>query len=96
MCPLGIWCQNDVISTSMRLRIDIDTTSFLRHVHAWWYSCCRSMYPLKQKQQKKTTPSPVKAAGPSHQCMKTPAAESDKGGKIENTPLASINHFRRD
>ena len=29
---MGIWCQNDFVSTSMRF--DINTTSFLRHLPA--------------------------------------------------------------
>ena len=34
---MDIWCQNDIVSTSMRrhqVRIDVDTTSFLSHVPA--------------------------------------------------------------
>ena len=43
--PAGIWCQNDVLSMLMRRdvtrisrRIDINTTSFLRHVPAGFFS----------------------------------------------------------
>ena len=46
--PAGIWCQNDVVSTSMRRRIDVNTTSFSHQMSAGTIGGCgegRMLYP---------------------------------------------------